>query len=115
MGMVKILFRLFLVTLFLGLAGFTAILWVFWKWGQDLPPYHQLSRYEPPVATRVHAGNGALLAEFATQKRLFVPVKAMPPQLVHAFLSAEDKAFYQHPGVDPIALARAVVDRKSVV
>ena len=109
MGMVKILFRLFLVTLFLGLAGFTAILWVFWKWGQDLPPYHQLSRYEPPVATRVHAGNGALLAEFATQKRLFVPVKAMPPQLVHAFLSAEDKAFYQHPGVDPIALARAVV------
>ena len=109
MGMVKFLFRLFLVTLFLGLAGFTAILWVFWKWGQDLPPYHQLSRYEPPVATRVHAGNGALLAEFATQKRLFVPVKAMPPQLVHAFLSAEDKAFYQHPGVDPIALARAVV------
>ena len=109
MGMVKILFRLFLVTLFLGLAGFTAILWVFWKWGQDLPPYHQLSLYEPPVATRVHAGNGALLAEFATQKRLFVPVKAMPPQLVHAFLSAEDKAFYQHPGVDPIALARAVV------
>ena len=109
MGMVKILFRLFLVTLFLGLAGFTAILWVFWKWGQDLPPYHQLSRYEPPVATRVHAGNGALLAEFATQKRLFVPVKAMPPQLVHAFLSAEDKSFYQHPGVDPIALARAVV------
>ncbi|MGB1182468.1 MAG: penicillin-binding protein 1A [Candidatus Puniceispirillaceae bacterium] len=107
--MVKILFRLFLVTLFLGLAGFTAILWVFWKWGQDLPPYHQLSRYEPPVATRVHAGNGALLAEFATQKRLFVPVKAMPPQLVHAFLSAEDKAFYQHPGVDPIALARAVI------
>ncbi|MGB2374428.1 MAG: penicillin-binding protein 1A [Candidatus Puniceispirillaceae bacterium] len=107
--MVKFLFRLFLVTLFLGLAGFTAILWVFWKWGQDLPPYHQLSRYEPPVATRVHAGNGALLAEFATQKRLFVPVKAMPPQLVHAFLSAEDKAFYQHPGVDPIALARAVV------
>ena len=105
----KILFRLFLVTLFLGLAGFTGILWVFWKWGQDLPPYHQLSRYEPPVASRVHAGNGALLAEFATQKRLFVPVKAMPPQLVHAFLSAEDKAFYQHPGVDPIALARAVV------
>ena len=107
--MVKILFRLFLATFLLGVAGLTAILWVFWKWGQDLPPYHQLSRYEPPVASRVHAGNGALLAEFATQKRLFVPVKAMPPQLVHAFLSAEDKAFFQHPGVDPIALTRAVV------
>ena len=107
--MVKILFRLFFVTLFLGLLAFTGVLWVFWKWGQDLPPYHQLSRYEPPVASRVHAGDGALLAEFATQKRLFVPVKAMPPQLVHAFLSAEDKAFFQHPGVDPVALARAVV------
>ena len=107
--MVKFLFRLFLATFLLGVAGLIAILWVFWKWGQDLPPYHQLSRYEPPVASRVHAGNGALLAEFATQKRLFVPVKAMPPQLVHAFLSAEDKAFFQHPGVDPIALTRAVV------
>ena len=107
--MVKILFRLFLATFLLGVAGIIAILWVFWKWGQDLPPYHQLSRYEPPVASRVHAGNGALLAEFATQKRLFVPVKAMPPQLVHAFLSAEDKAFFQHPGVDPIALTRAVI------
>lgn len=107
--MVKFLFRLFLATFLLGVTGLIAILWVFWKWGQDLPPYHQLSRYEPPVASRVHAGNGALLAEFATQKRLFVPVKAMPPQLVHAFLSAEDKAFFQHPGVDPIALTRAVV------
>ena len=107
--MVKFLLRLFLATFLLGVAGLIAILWVFWKWGQDLPPYHQLSRYEPPVASRVHAGNGALLAEFATQKRLFVPVKAMPPQLVHAFLSAEDKAFFQHPGVDPIAVTRAVV------
>ncbi len=85
------------------------IVWVFVNWGQDLPPYHQLARYEPPVATRIHAGNGALLAEFASQKRLFVPVKAMPPQLVHAFLSAEDKAFYTHPGVDPVALIRAVI------
>ena len=113
--MVKILFRLFLATFLLGVAGIIAILWVFWKWGQDLPPYHQLSRYEPPVASRVHAGNGALLAEFATQKRLFVPVKAMPPQLVHAFLSAEDKAFFQHPGVDPIALTRAVITNVAAI
>ncbi len=113
--MVKILFRLFFVSLFLGLVAFTGVLWVFWKWGQDLPPYHQLSRYEPPVASRVHAGDGALLAEFATQKRLFVPVKAMPPQLVQAFLSAEDKAFFQHPGVDPVALARAVVTNMAAI
>ncbi|MGB2142536.1 MAG: transglycosylase domain-containing protein, partial [Candidatus Puniceispirillaceae bacterium] len=85
------------------------IIWVFWNWGQDLPDYRQLAKYEPPVATRIHAGNGALLAEFASQKRVFVPVKSMPPQLVNAFLSAEDKAFYQHIGVDPLALARATV------
>ena len=74
--MVKFLFRLFLATFLLGVAGLIAILWVFWKWGQDLPPYHQLSRYEPPVASRVHAGNGALLAEFATQKGAFCPCQS---------------------------------------
>lgn len=98
------LFILFFVS---AAAVISGLLWVFWKWGQDLPDYSQLAKYEPPVATRVYAGNGALLAEFATQKRLFVPVKAMPPQLLHAFLSAEDKSFFTHPGVDPVALVRA--------
>ena len=96
--------------LFLGLVGAAAaVLWVFWTYGKGLPDYHQLATYEPPVATRIHASNGALLAEHATEKRVFVPVEAMPPQLVHAFLSAEDKAFYSHFGIDPRALLRAVV------
>ena len=82
---------------FLGLAGVIGgILWVFWTYGQELPDYSPLARYEPPVATRSHAGNGALLAEFATQKRVFVPTKAIPPVLIEAFLSAEDKSFYSH-------------------
>jgi penicillin-binding protein 1A len=93
----------------LGLVGIiVGVLWVFWTYGQELPDYSQLARYEPPVATRIHAGNGALLAEFATQKRVFVPTKAIPPMLIEAFLSAEDKSFYSHVGVDPVALARAV-------
>ena len=96
--------------LFLGLVAATAaILWVFWTYGKDLPDYHQLAKYEPPVATRIHAGNGALIAEHATEKRVFMPVEAMPPRLIQAFLSAEDKAFYSHFGVDPRALFRAVV------
>ncbi len=94
------------LTLFAIISG---ALWVFWTYGQELPDYSQLARYEPPVATRIHAGNGALLAEFATQKRVFVPTKAIPPILIAAFLSAEDKSFYQHVGVDPVALGRAVV------
>ena len=96
--------------LFLGIVAATAaVLWVFWTYGKDLPDYHQLAKYEPPVATRIHAGNGALIAEHATEKRVFMPVEAMPPLLIQAFLSAEDKAFYSHFGVDPRALFRAVV------
>ncbi|MGC6484063.1 MAG: penicillin-binding protein 1A [Candidatus Puniceispirillales bacterium] len=91
---------------------FTAIggiMWVFWEYGRNLPQYTQLARYEPPVVTRIHAGNGALLAEYATEKRVFVPVTEMPKPLIEAFLSAEDKGFYDHFGVDPKALARAVM------
>lgn len=91
----------------IGVVG--AVLWVFWSYGKGLPDYHQLAKYEPPVVTRIHAGDGALLAEYANEKRLFVPVAAMPPQLIHAFISAEDKAFYSHFGVDLRALARATV------
>ena len=105
----KYLIGLFILSLLSAVAALGGLLWVFWTWGQDLPDYSQLAKYEPPVATRIYAGNGALLAEFATQKRLFVPVKAMPPQLIEAFLSAEDKSFYSHPGVDPVALVRASV------
>lgn len=105
----KYLIGLFIFSLLSAVAALGGLLWVFWTWGQDLPDYSQLAKYEPPVATRIYAGNGALLAEFATQKRLFVPVKAMPPQLIEAFLSAEDKSFYSHPGVDPVALVRASV------
>ena len=64
----------------------------------DLPDYQQLANYDPPVVTRIHAGDGALLAEYANEKRLFVPVGALPPQIVEAFVSAEDKGFYQHLG-----------------
>lgn len=84
------------------------VIWLFWEYGRDLPEYSQLAKYEPPVMTRVHAGNGALLAEYATQRRVFVPVTGMPRPLIAAFLSAEDKDFYNHPGVDLKALMRAM-------
>ena len=86
-----------------------AIAFVFFHYGRDLPDHNQLAAYEPPVMTRVHAGDGRLLAEHAREKRLFVPVNAMPQRLVQAFLAAEDKSFYEHFGVDPISVANAVV------
>jgi penicillin-binding protein 1A len=85
------------------------VLWVFWEFGRDLPDYSQLADYQPPVTTRVHAGDGSLLAEYAVQRRIFVPVSTIPTLVKEAFLSAEDKNFYKHPGVDVTGVMRAVV------
>ena len=97
---------LFVLVSFVGAGG---VLFVFYKYGQGLPDYRQLADYEPPVMTRVHAGDGRLLAEFAMEKRVFIPIKAMPKQLINAFLAAEDKNFYTHPGVDFMGIGRAVL------
>ena len=76
---------------------------------EELPDYEVLANYEPPVTTRVHASDGALMAEFAREKRLYLPIQAIPDRVKAAFLSAEDKNFYSHPGIDITGLARAVV------
>lgn len=105
---VKWLIRLISLGLFMTVLGIIFMVMVFWHFGRDLPDHHQLAKYEPPVLTRVHAGNGALLAEFATQKRVFIPIDSIPKPVIYAFLSAEDKGFYQHFGIDLWAVARAM-------
>lgn len=105
----KILMILFGLVLFGGLAAAGAGVYVFWQYGKGLPDYQQLAHYKPPVMTRVHAGDGRLLAEYATEKRVFVPIRAMPRRVLHAVLAAEDKHFYSHPGIDPLGLTRAVL------
>ncbi|TWH23888.1 MULTISPECIES: penicillin-binding protein 1A [unclassified Aminobacter] len=75
---------------------------------RDLPDYEVLARYEPPVTTRVHASDGALMAEFAREQRLFLPIQAIPDRVKAAFISAEDKNFYTHPGIDVTGLIRAI-------
>ncbi len=97
--------------LFLALLGGAGVLFIFYHYGRDLPDYRQLADYEPPTVTRLHAGDGRLLAEYATEKRVYVPVQAIPRRVVNAFLSAEDKNFYSHPGVDFISVARAIVTK----
>ena len=84
-------------------------IFVLYKFGRDLPDYHQLANYEPPVATRVHAGDGRLIAEFARQQRLFVPIAQIPKKVTYAFIAAEDKNFYSHMGIDPIGNIRAIL------
>src|SRR5262245_53951603 len=79
------------------------------RYGTGLPDYRQLADYQPPTVTRMHAGDGRLLAEFAHEKRVFVPVEAIPKRVIQAFLAAEDKNFYSHPGIDPLSVVRAAV------
>jgi len=105
----KIITGLLAVCLFFALLGAGAVLYGFYHFGKGLPDYTQLKDYEPPVMTRVHAGDGQLMAEYAIENRVFVPIKAIPLRVSRAFLAAEDKNFYDHIGVDPMGVARAIV------
>jgi len=79
-----------------------------WKVSKDLPGYESLAKYEPPVMTRIHAQDGALISEYARERRIFVPINTIPKRVIAAFLSAEDRRFYEHGGVDFQGIARAV-------
>src|ERR1700719_2258159 len=78
-----------------------------YHYSRDLPDYSQLQDYEPPVMTRVHAADGELLAEYAKERRLYLPIQAVPKLVINAFISAEDKNFYEHAGLDFSGIARA--------
>lgn len=82
---------------------------------EELPDYEVLARYEPPVTTRMYSVDGQLMGEFARQRRLFLPIQAVPDRVKAAFLSAEDKNFYNHSGVDFLALARAMATNAEIV
>jgi len=90
----------------LGMAGAIAAAIYVVRVTDDLPDYRQLAGYEPPIMSRVHAGDGELIAEFAREQRVFVPIENFPPVLINAVLSAEDKNFYEHGGVDFMGMAR---------
>jgi penicillin-binding protein 1A len=87
--------------------GIAATAGLLWHFSKDLPDYSQLQDYEPPVMTRVHAADGSLLAEYARERRLYLPIQAVPKLVINAFIAAEDKNFYQHPGVDIYGIGRA--------
>ena len=93
--------------LFLLVAGVVA--WYVSGLVDELPSYEVLAKYEPPVTTRIHAADGTLIGEFAHERRLYVPIQAVPPIVKEAFISAEDKNFYTHGGVDYFGILRAVV------
>src|SRR6516164_911096 len=107
----RLLFRFFGFLFALGtlvfIIGVGAISGLIYHFSKDLPDYSQLQDYEPPVMTRVHAADGELLAEYAKQRRLYLPIQAVPKLVINAFISAEDKNFYEHAGLDFNGIARA--------
>ncbi len=95
----------FMVTI--GLAG--AAIYVIWDVSKDLPDYKQLAAWEPAVMTRMHAADGSLLAEYADERRLFIPIGLVPKRVIQAYISAEDKNFYTHAGLDWKGIASAAL------
>jgi penicillin-binding protein 1A len=100
---------LFACALLFALAGFIVVGITVEQFDRELPDYQQLAHYHPATMTRVHARDGRLLAEFASERRVFVPIEAIPKRVVNAFLSAEDKNFYSHHGIDPLSILRAAI------
>src|SRR3974390_1490535 len=101
---------LFAAGTILFIVGVAATAGLLWHFSRDLPDYSQLQDYEPPVTTRVHAADGSLIGEYARERRLYIPIQAVPKLVTSAFLAAEDKNFYEHGGLDFVGIARAAIN-----
>ena len=87
-----------------------AILIILWTFSNSIPDYRFLKNYKPPVSSKMYSGNGELVADFSKEKRIFIPYESIPKNVINSFLSAEDKNFFSHPGVDAKGVIRAVIN-----
>ncbi len=101
----KKLLVLTFLTITISLIGVISILW---NYSNKLPDYKFLKNYKPPVSSKMYSGSGVLVSDFSSEKRIFVPYEAIPSTVINSFLSAEDKNFFNHPGVDAKGIVRAV-------
>ena len=83
---------------------------ILWSYSSNIPDYKFLKNYKPPVSSKVYSGDGQLVADFSSEKRIFVPFNSIPKNVINSFLSAEDKNFFSHPGVDAKGVLRAIVN-----
>ncbi len=109
----KIIKNLFILFASFVLLSSVLIISVLWQYSNDLPDYKFLKKYKPAVSSKVYSGNGELVADFSQEKRVFVPFNSIPKNVINAFLSAEDKNFFSHPGVDAKGVIRAVINNIS--
>ena len=105
--------KLFWSLLFFILISFILVIGILWTYSNKLPDYKFLKNYKPPVSSKLYSGSGELVSDFSSEKRIFVPYNAIPNKVIHAFLSAEDKNFFSHPGVDAKGIVRATINNIS--
>ena len=111
----RIIKNIFILVFSIGLLSVISILVVLWAFSNKLPDYNFLKSYKPSVSSKVYSGEGELINDFSTEKRIFVPYNAIPKKVINSFLSAEDKNFFSHPGVDAKGVMRAIINNISNV
>ena len=109
----KIIKNILIITLSFLLLGSILILLILWTFSNKIPDYKFLKNYKPPVSSKVYSGKGNLVADFSTEKRIFIPYNSIPKNVINSFLSAEDKNFFSHPGVDAKGVVRAFINNIS--
>ena len=102
--------KIFVISLSFFLLVLITILGILWSYSNNIPDYKFLKNYKPPVSSKVYSGNGDLVADFSKEKRIFVPINTIPENVINSFLSAEDKNFFKHPGVDAKGVLRAIIN-----
>ncbi len=105
--MTKLFKNILIILLSISLLTLIAIFSILWTFSNNIPDYKFLKNYKPPVSSKMYSGDGDLVADFSKEKRIFVPYSAIPSNVINAFLSAEDKNFFTHPGVDAKGVLRA--------
>ena len=105
----KIIFNISAVLVSVLLLGSISILLILWSFSNNIPDYKFLKNYKPPVSSKVYSGNGDLVSDFSKEKRIFVPYSSIPKNVINSFLSAEDKNFFSHPGIDAKGVIRAII------
>ncbi len=111
--MIKQIKKILILTIFLSFLTFIGIVSILWYYSNDLPDYKFLKNYKPPISSKLYSNDGQLLSEFSSEKRIFVPFNSIPILVVNSFLSAEDKNFFKHPGVDAKGVLRAIINNIS--
>ncbi len=106
--MQKFLKRLFIFGLLSSILLLAVIVSILWTYSNKLPDYKYLNSYKPPVSSKLYSGDGVLVSDFSSEKRIFIPYNAISQTVINAFLSAEDKNFFDHPGVDAKGVVRAI-------